>query len=230
MEKVTAFFPLDYGGALYFIGCWLAVSWLSDRSPWRTRSLSFLMHQQRRAWLQVMRRRELRMVDTGIIAGLQQGAAFFASASIIAIGGCFALFRSHDTVQAVFDDLPVELHADAAVWEAKLLGLVLVFAYAFFKFGWAYRLFNYCSIAIGATPLHDQADTPEATRQAERAGELNVLAGRHFDAGLRAIFYAVGFLGWFIGPIFLIGSTSLVTLVILRRQFFSPARRAMAGR
>lgn len=225
---MTAFTFLDYSAASFFVVCWLAVTWFSDRSPWRRHSLSFLMHKQRRDWLNAMRHRELRMVDTGIIAGLQQGAAFFASTSIIAIGGCFALFRSHDTVQAAFDDLPMELQVDPAVWEAKLLGLVLVFAYAFFKFGWAYRLFNYCSIAIGATPLHGEADTPESIRQAERAGELNVLAGRHFDAGLRAIFFAVGFLGWFIGPVFLIGSTTLVTVVIIRRQFFSAARRAMA--
>jgi hypothetical protein len=28
-------------------------------------------------------------------------------------------------------------------WELKCIGLILVFVYAFFKFAWSYRLFNY---------------------------------------------------------------------------------------
>ncbi len=33
-----------------------------------------------------------------------------------------------------------------------MAGLALIFVYAFFKFAWAYRLFNYGAILIGAVP------------------------------------------------------------------------------
>ena len=47
----------------------------------------------------------------------------------------------------------MHLVADAPprqLFEIKVLGLMALLAYAFFKFGWSYRLFNYCSILLGA--------------------------------------------------------------------------------
>ena len=52
------------------------------------------------------------------------------------------------------------------------LGLAVIFVYAFFKFGWAYRLYNYVAIMVGATPPASQKDTPEAKMHALRVGRL----------------------------------------------------------
>ena len=38
--------------------------------------------------------REMRMVDAQIVAALQNGTAFFASTSLIAVGGALTLLRS----------------------------------------------------------------------------------------------------------------------------------------
>ena len=38
------------------------------------------------------------------------------------------------------------------LWEAKTIGLAVIFVYAFFKFAWSYRLYNYVAIMLGATP------------------------------------------------------------------------------
>ena len=35
----------------------------------------------------------------------------------------------------------------------KVDGLAVIFVYAFFKFAWAYRLFNYMAIIVGAVPV-----------------------------------------------------------------------------
>jgi uncharacterized membrane protein len=70
-------------------------------------------------------------------------------------------------------------------------------------------------------------DMAELDAGADRAAEINILAGRHFNAGLRAIFLSIGYLGWFAGPYVLIGSTTLVVSVLLRRQFLSNARSAI---
>ena len=37
-------------------------------------------------------------------------------------------------------------------WETKVMGLVIIFIYAFFKFAWSYRLYNYVAIMVGAAP------------------------------------------------------------------------------
>ncbi|TIX91799.1 MAG: DUF599 family protein, partial [Mesorhizobium sp.] len=95
----------------------------------------------------------IRIVDTAIMTGLQQGTAFFASSSLIALGGCFALLGASDQVLTVLSDLPLSATSSREAFQMKVFGLVLILAFAFFKFGWAYRLFNYCSILIGAVPI-----------------------------------------------------------------------------
>ena len=110
-----------------------------------------------------------------------------------------------------------------------LLGLVVIFVYAFFKFAWSYRLFNYVAIMIGAAPPIDERDTPAAKEFVHRAAMLCRDAGRHFNRGQRAFFFALGYLGWFIGPAILIATTTGVVVVMWRRQFASESRQAFLG-
>jgi uncharacterized membrane protein len=60
-----------------------------------------------------------------------------------------------------------------------------------------------------------------------RAAKMNQLAGKHFNSGLRAIFFSIGYLGWFVGPVAFILSSALLAVVLMRRQFFSNAREAV---
>jgi len=112
-------------------------------------------------------------------------------------------------------------------WEIKLAGLMVIFVYAFFKFGWAYRLFNYCAILIGATPEGERRASEEAVQMAERAARMNTIAAAHFNRGQRAYFFALGYLGWFAGPLVFIAATTAVFAVLYRRQFYSDSRQAV---
>ncbi len=67
------------------------------------------MIERRREWIYNSLHRDLKMIDTQIMAGLQNGTAFFASTSIFAIGSCFALLGATEKVNAVFADLPYRL-------------------------------------------------------------------------------------------------------------------------
>ncbi len=104
----------------------------------------------------------------------------------------------------------------------------MIFVYAFFKFAWAYRLFNYVAILIEATPPSDRKDMPEAQAHVMRMTRLFQSAGRHFNRGQRAFFFALGYLGWFISPWVLLATTLAVVTVIWRRQFDSDSYRAMS--
>jgi len=208
-ELLNLLSPLDFVGLLIFVASWVCFETIIDFSGIGRKSLSGLMAEQRRKWMLVLASRDQRMIDTQILGGLQQGAAFFASTSILAIGGCFA----KEFIRAI--------------WEIKVLGLATLFAYTFFKFGWSYRLFNYCAILIGAVPQADDATLDERIASARIAAEMNVLAGRHFTSGLRGIFFALGYMGWFIGPGAFIVTTILVLLVLTRRQYFSHSRSVL---
>jgi uncharacterized membrane protein len=173
--------------------------------------------------------REVRMVDMQIMAALQNGTAFFASTSLIAVGGALSLLRSTDEMMAVASYLTFGVQASRVLWEAKTIGLCIVFVYAFFKFAWSYRLYNYVAILLGATPFASEKDTPEAQVHVLRTARLFTSAGRHFNRGQRAFFFALGYLGWFAGPIVFVATTAAVVIVMWRRQFVSDSLQAVAG-
>lgn len=225
---MPGFTTLDLAAGLFFLASWIGYAWLTERSPFRHRTLSAAMNRQRHAWIRQLAERDLRMIDTAIMSGLQNGTAFFASTSLLAIGGGFAVLNASDRVVEIARDLPFGLTVARAAWETKAVGLLVIYAYAFFKFGWSYRLFNYASILIGAVPPRTQMGTPEMEAAIDRAGKMVVLAGAQFNQGLRAFFLSVGYLGWFVGPIPLMVSSALVITVLARRQFFSPSRAAVA--
>ena len=215
---------LDYIAIWFFLIAWFGFEYITDYSPASRKSLGGLMSEKRKEWMLVMAERDLRMVDTSIMAGLLQGTAFFASASILAIGGCFALLGSTDVVLQVYSDLPIGDELSRGLWEFKILGLAVLFVFTFFKFGWAFRLFNYSAILIGAVPSVENSEKEERTKKAIKAAEMNMIAGRHFTSGLRGIFLALGYLGWFVSPEFFIGTTVFVMAVLIRRQYFSRSR------
>jgi uncharacterized membrane protein len=229
-EAESSMTTADYIALAFFAFLWFGYSWLlHNKSVFGRTSLTHAMIERRREWIYNSLRRDLKMIDTSIMAGLQNGTAFFASTSIFAIGSCFALLGATEKVDAVFADLPFVFHSGHAVFEMKVGGLAALFGYAFFKFGWSYRLFNYCTILFGSMPMmHDaERDIVAAERAAERVIRMNVIAGSHFNEGLRAIFLSIGYLGWFINPYVFMATTAIVIFVLARRQFFSEARLAI---
>jgi uncharacterized membrane protein len=229
MDAAMTFTALDAAAAILFVIAWAGFSYLTDGRPLPRQSLTWLMNRERMRWMETMMTRELRVIDTSILAGLQQGTAFFASTTVFAIGGCFALMNASDQVIDVFRDLPVSLPSSATMFEAKTACLLMIYSYAFFKFGWAYRLINYCSILLGAVPLvlnHEKV-TDEVRKAAAKATQFSTLSGKHFNSGLRAVFFSIGFMGWFAGPYVFIASTLFIFAVLARRQFFSKARASL---
>lgn len=220
--------PADYIALLIFALLWVGYSHVTNGTVrlFDRPSLTQVMVEYRRRWILNSLGRDLKMIDTQIMAGLQNGTAFFASTTIFALGGCFALLGATDKVDAIFKDLPLAFHGGRVAFEMKVVGLTGIFGYSFFKFGWSYRLFNYCTILFGGLPMVDEAraDPEGAKAAAERVIRMNVAAANHFNAGLRAIFLSIGYLGWFVNAYMFIATTALVIITLLRRQFYSPAR------
>jgi uncharacterized membrane protein len=224
------FSVLDLAALAWFVGAWTLYSFTLSSTEQRREGLNSEMHKYRDIWMSQMLARDMRMVDAQIVAALQNGTAFFASTSLIAIGGALTLLRSTDEILQVIAALPFGIQSTAVQWEAKTIGLAIIFVYAFFKFAWAYRLYNYVAILVGATPPATDKDLPEAKAHAERVGRLCEVAGRHFNHGQRAFFFALGDLGWFVSPWLLMVTSIGVAVVLWRRQFASDSRRAMLGR
>jgi uncharacterized membrane protein len=221
------FSPLDFLAIGCFIFAWGAYALALDRTLYGQRALNRRMNHYREQWMQQMLRREMRMIDGQVSTSLQNGTAFFASTSLLAIGGALTLFHSSGDIITLVGALPFGVVPTRLQWEAKTLGLATIMVYAFFKFAWSYRLFNYVAIMLGAAPPASEKDTAEAQEYVQIAARVLADAGRQFNRGQRAFFFALAYLGWFVGPLPFIVATAGVVVVMWRRQFDSDAQRAL---
>jgi len=214
---MLGFSYLDGLAFLVFVAFWTGYHLVMEGAWAHNRTLNRRMDAFRLEWMQRMLQRENRIVDTQIVSALQNGTAFFASTSLLAIGATLAILQSTDAVMAIFADLPFGA-PNRTSWEMKTLGLTLIFANAFFKFAWAYRLFNYTTILVGSAPPPAEANTPRAQSHILTAARMATLAGRHFNRGQRAFFFAIAYLGWYVGWWAFMAATFAIFFVMINRQ------------
>jgi uncharacterized membrane protein len=224
---MTGFTLFDGAAIAFFLLSWTLYHLTMERGPRSGRSLTSLMNERRRRWFEQAMGRDNRIIDTQVMNGLQNGTAFFTSTSLIAVGGSAALLQATEQVMHLSSDIWFIAQTTRGMWEVKIIGLAGIFGYAFFKFGWSYRLFNYSAILLGALPPASERGTPEAVRALAECTAMNIAAGRHFNRGQRAFFFALAYLGWFLGPAFLVLFTAGALAVMWRRQHASDSRDAL---
>lgn len=221
----------DLAALLWFCAAISGYRIVAGFGPLEQRSIVGAIQRQREQWLLNMAVRDGRIVDAHLLGGLAQGNAFFASTSALIIGGMTALLGSGDKVQVLLDRIPYVAKSTPAFFEMKVLLLIVIFVYAFFKFAWAFRLSHYASIMIGATPLlePDRSNIAGCEAHAIRTAKLIGVAAEHTNGGMRAFYYSIAAMGWFFHPVIFAVLTSWVILILLRRDFFSRSRRLIAG-
>ncbi|WP_170607443.1 DUF599 domain-containing protein [Ruegeria arenilitoris] len=227
IDRAILFSPLDYAAILFLLGAWLWIGWRIEHPAAHKPSVSMMMDDFRRKWMREMVTRQPRMFDAQVVGTMRQGSTFFASTTMIAIGGGVALMGNTERLAGVAKDLAIG-SAPAVVWEVKILIVILFLANAFLKYVWAHRLFGYCAVLMAAVP--NDPDNSEAYPRAAQAAEICVTAARSFNRGLRVTYFALGALAWILGPVALIVS-SLITLgVLYRREFVSHSRTVLMTR
>ena len=221
------FTVLDVAAVALLAACWGGFNFIVARPrSGRRASLSRTMDRYRSKWMATMAGRELRMIDTMIQGSVLQGCTFFASTAILLVGGLLTLLGASESAMSVVHDIPFAMETSRTLWQIKVLGLVTVLIYAFFKFAWAHRLYTYCIVVMGATPMEE---TPDAQGLAKRAARLLDLGALHFDRGIRAYYYTFAATAWFLHPVLFMASTVWVTAVLLRREFRSRTRNILAS-
>ncbi|MEZ5779003.1 MAG: DUF599 domain-containing protein [Paracoccaceae bacterium] len=214
----------DLAALALLVASWLLFGWAVEHPPAGRQSVAVLMTGYRREWMRQFVTREPRIFDAAIMDNLRQGTSFLASATMIAIGGGVALIGNTERLLGLAEDLTLA-SAPAAVWETKIIVVLLFLTNAFLKFVWAHRLFGYCAILMASVP-NDPQD-PLAFPRANQAAEVNISAAKSFNRGLRAVYFALGALAWILGPMALLLATVTTVLVLWRREFASASRRVL---
>lgn len=225
MPKISL---LDTFALAWFILCWAGYAYYADRGDKASRGLSGATHQYRLQWMRELVKRENRIVDSGLIGNLMNSVSFFASTTILILAGLITVLGSTEQAIEITSDLPFARETSRELWELKLLLLLMIFVYAFFKFTWSLRQFNLLSILIGSAPS-DVENVEDHKEFIVKAAQMNALAGDDFNRGVRAYYFGLAALTWFIQPWLFVFFSALIVVVLYRRDFASPTLKVLQG-
>lgn len=224
LDQLAPFSLVDALAVSALLLAWLGIGWRIENPSPRRVSTSRLVAQYRYDWMRQMVTRQPRVFDSSILSNMRQGTSFFASATMIGIGGGMALLGNTERLSGVAADL-AQAEAPVLVWEVRILLVIGFLTHAFLSFVWAHRLFGYCAVVMASVP-NDPEDA-QALPRAKQAGALSNTAARSFNRGLRSVYFAIAALAWFAGPLALIGATLITLFVLWRREFASRSRRIL---
>lgn len=220
--------PADYAALLWFFaassGYVRFAAWKAQRAP----SLLGAVNLHRRKWMERVVERENRIVDSSLISMLSNVATFLASTTVLILGGLVALLGTTEKAVDVMAEIPFAVKGSHRLWEMKVLLLITIFGFAFFKFTWALRQFNVLAILVGAAPAMG-GDAREEEEFVLRATDISVYAGENFNNGLRTYYFGLAALAWFLHPLLFALATAGVVVVLYLREFRSPTLETLVG-
>ena len=220
---------LDLVALLFFLVAWLGYSAYSEYRGRRVPNLHSRMDHFRREWMVRMIDRDNRMVDVNVLRNLTRSSQFFASTTMLVLGALIALTGYVQQALDVVSGLPFTIRVSARLLELKILLLVGIFVYAFFKFSWAIRQLNNCSIMVGAAPKQPKENPEQYAPVINRIARVTSYAATNFNNGLRAYYFALAALAWFLHPWLMVIGTAWVVWVLQHREFSSNTLKALVN-
>jgi len=219
----------DIAASLFFLLSWAGYALFAE---WRAKTVPTLhstMDGYRREWMVRMIERENRMVDVNIMRNLTRSSQFFASTTMLVLGALIALLGYVQQAMDVVSGLPFTVKASTRLLEIKIMLMVLIFVYAFFKFSWAIRQLGFCSTLIGAAPKQPKDNPEQHAADINRLALVTSYAGTNFNQGLRAYYFALAAMTWFLHPYLMIIATAWVVYILYHREFESRTLYALIG-
>jgi uncharacterized membrane protein len=230
LDRIVEALPLtwpDVLALLFLLAVWIIYQWHADYRVTTRRRLGREMERYVREWIARMVERDNRMVDVNVLRNLIRSSQFFASTTMLILGALVALMGYAEQAATVVGDLPFGQQVSRRLWEIKILVLLLIFVYAFFKFSWSIRQFGFSSILAGATGK--PRDASECATEIDRIAVILGFANRNFNQGLRAYYFGVAALSWFLHPALMIAVTLGVLYVLHQREFRSQTLKVLEG-
>lgn len=223
----------DFLALLWFFLCWVGYNYFSRYRAKKADRLQNMLQTYIKEWVAILHKRDVRIVDTSVVANMERNASFLASSCLLIIAGLLTVMGSTDRAITLMAELPFVENVSRQSWELKLLVLTFIFVYAFFTFTWCMRQYGFASVLIGNAPLYDDPDVTadERRRHMEALSRIVGLAIYSFNLGLRAYYFSLSLLLWFIHPLAFVAATAWVVAVLYRREFHSKTLKALlAGR
>ena len=214
---------IDWVALLAFFGGWIAYARFASSRNVARPSLLSITNRERRRWMLQAAVRENRVLDGIVTQSLSASPQFFASTTILIIGGLLATLSASDKTPEIVAGIPFAARTSALVFDMKLVLLAAIFIYAFFRFTWSLRQYSFGVLLVASAPDHNQMAGDGSAREAfaDRAGRVMGLAAETFNDGLRAYYMAFAATAWFFSPWAMLAATATVLTVLYQREFGS---------
>jgi len=222
--KILSMLPwADWLALVGFFTLWVGYAWFAKVWGQRRPSLLATTNRYRAYWMRQATARDPRMLDGLITQSLSQTPSFFSSTAILVIGGLFAVLGTTEKATELMSEIPFAQSTPLIVFEFKVLVLIGIFVYAFFRFSWCMRQYTFVALVIGSMPPPEDFDSGKFDRKvyADRAAAMVGAAAESFNDGLRAYYFSFAALAWFISPVGMIMATGLVVLILYSLEFRS---------
>lgn len=213
----------DWLALAWFFTGWVGYALFARKRSASSMSLLAVTNQYRRLWMVQTTGRDVRVVDGIVIQNLSTSPSFFASTTILIIGGLLALLGTTDKAAELVKEIPFAARTSTLVFDLKLLLLLGVFVYAFFRFTWSLRQYTFGALMVASAPDYRVFERGEASREefADRAGRIVGMAAETFNDGLRAYYMAFAVIAWFFSPLWFAVGTAGVVYILYQREFHS---------
>lgn len=218
---------LDAVAVVAFIAGWAGYAWFARQRAGTHPSILASTNRIRRQWMLQTTYRDVRVVDGVVIQNLSTSPSFFASTTILIIGGLLAVLGTADKASELVKEIPFAARTTDLVFDLKVVLLLVVFIYAFFRFTWSMRQYTFGALLIASAPEAKQFEAMGAEAEAKRrafadkAGRVVGLAAETFNDGLRAYYFAFAGVGWFFSPMVFMLVTAGVVYILFQREFHS---------
>ncbi len=222
--RAMALLPwLDWVALALFFPAWAGYALFARRRVGQQPSLLATTNRVRRQWMLQTTHREVRVIDGVVIQNLSTSPSFFASTTILIIGGLLAVLGTADKASELARELPFAARTTGLVFDLKLLLLLAIFVYAFFRFTWSMRQYTFGALLVAAAPEAKLFVGDDAGREAfaDKAGRVVGMAAETFNDGLRGYYFAFAVIGWFFSPVVFMVATAGVVYILYRREFNS---------
>lgn len=214
---------LNWTAFFWFLACWVGYTFYAKRAAENKACLAALIYSYRIDWMKSVMRHDNRIADLALLGNLMQMVNFMATTNIFVLAGAVTVLYSSDSVLKLLEGHTFVTATSLEQIQFKLLMLVVIFIYAFFRFTWALRQHTFCSIMIGAAPqVPKERDlTIDEEQFAQQVARVSDRAAHEFNYGLRSYYFALSLLAWFISPILFMGACTMVVVVLYLREFRS---------
>lgn len=187
-------------------------------------SLSSIMNLQRRRWVANAAQRESPF-DAILSGNIMSSVSFLASTAVLLILAVFAVFGQVPALMAALDSLSLERVYSTLDVQLHLAVMLVMFVLAFFAFTLSLRQFNHFCIMLGAI----DHSSPTSAEEINAITAMNVLGARNFNSGIRAYYFSVSTVAWFVSEWLPIAACLATVLILAYREFFSSSHRTAAS-